>query len=279
MIVTERPVKMPSDLSLSPSPFEPVAHESVADAVVDQIEVLIVNGVLKEGRRLPSERDLADQIKVSRPKIREALQRLENNGLITVRHGEGAFVSRLTGRAMSPALLALYSRHGAAFYDYLEYRKTQEAFAARLAAKRATEHDKSRLKRILDDMRTSWEEDDIEASREADMNLHSAIVDASQNTTLIHMMASIYDLTRQGVFYNRDFLRTIDGSGEILLEQHIVLASAILEGDAEAAERAALVHLDFVEESYRLWQERVRLEGFSHKRKILDDMDRALRGQ
>ncbi len=266
---------MSSEIPVPLTPFEPVDHDTVADAVVEQIEVLIVNGVLKEGRKLPSERDLAEQTRVSRPKVREALQRLENNGLITVRHGEGAFVARLTGRAMSPALLALYSRHGAAFHDYLEYRKAQEAFAARLAAQRATEHDKERIRLILEDMKTSWEEDDMEASREADMNLHSAIVDASQNTTLIHMMASIYDLTRQGVFYNRDFLRTIDGSGKKLLEQHIELGMSIIEGDPGRAEKASLDHLSFVEESYRIWQERVRLEVFSKKRKILDDIDRA----
>ncbi len=251
------------------SPFEPIGHESISDAVVDQIESMIVDGILKEGRKLPSERELSDVMGVSRPKIREALQDLESNGLVTVRHGEGTFVSTLTGRAMSPALLSLYARHGEAFYDYLEYRREQEAFAARLAAERATHSDKERLADIITEMEKAWENDDLDASQEADIRLHSAIVDASQNTTLMHMMASVYDLTRQGVFYNRRYLRTMDGTGQILLQQHKDLVEAILLGDCKAADTAARAHMDFVEQSFRKGQEQARREERAAKRRKL----------
>lgn len=251
------------------SPFEPVGHESISDAVVDQIESMIVDGILKEGRKLPSERELAEAMGVSRPKIREALQQLEGNGLVTVRHGEGTFVSTLTGRAMSPALLSLYARHGEAFYDYLEYRREQEAFAARLAAERATQSDKERLSDIISEMQRAWEKDDLDASQEADIRLHTAIVDASQNTTLMHMMASVYDLTRQGVFYNRRYLRTMDGTGEALLQQHKDMVDAILAGDGAAADAAARAHMDFVEQSFRQGQEQARREERAAKRRKL----------
>ena len=251
------------------SPFDPVGHESIADAVVEQIESMIVDGILKEGRKLPSERELSEAMGVSRPKLREALQTLEERGLVHVRHGEGTFIATLSGRAMSPAFLALYSRHGRAFYDYLEYRREQEAFASRLAAQRATKSDKERLADILDVLETARREGDSEASQEADLALHVAVVDASQNTTLIHMMASIYDLTRQGLFYNRKFLRTMDGSGEKLLEQHRAIVQAILNDDPEAAEQAARDHLDFVEASFRLGQEqKVREERAAKRRKL-----------
>ncbi len=251
------------------SPFEPIGHESVADAVVEQIETMIVDGILKEGRKLPSERELAEAMRVSRPKLREALQQLEADGLVHVRHGEGTFVATLTGRAMSPALLALYTRHGEAFYDYLEYRREQEGFAARLAAERATNSDKERLKQIIADMQQAWEDDDQEASQETDMRLHTAIVDASQNTTLMHMMASVYDLTRQGVFYNRRYLRTLDGTGEALLEQHKRIAAAILNGDSAEAEAAARAHMDFVEQSFRKGREQADREIRAAKRRQL----------
>lgn len=249
------------------SPFDPIGHDSIADAVVDQIESMIVDGILKEGRKLPSERDLAEALGVSRPKLREALQTLEERGLVHVRHGEGSFIAKLTGRAMSPALLALYARHGEAFYDYLEYRREQEGFAARLAAARATRSDKERLTEIIAEMQHAWESDDQEASQEADMRLHSAIVDASQNTTLIHMMASIYDLTREGVFYNRRYLRAMDGAGTKLLAQHKAIVDAILAEDPSAAEAAARAHMDFVESSFRTGQERARREARSAKRR------------
>ncbi len=251
------------------SAFEPIGQESVAEAVVEQIESMIVDGILKEGRKLPSERELAEAMGVSRPKLREALQQLESDGLVVVRHGEGTFVSTLTGRAMSPALLSLYARHGEAFYDYLEYRREQEGFAARLAAERATQSDKSRLQEIIEQMQKAWEDDDLETSQEADIRLHTAIVDASQNTTLMHMMASVYDLTRQGVFYNRQYLRTMDGTGRALLEQHKEMVQAILAGDAAAAEAAARAHMDFVEDSFRKGQEQARREARAAKRRQL----------
>ncbi|HKJ61086.1 MAG TPA: FadR/GntR family transcriptional regulator [Hyphomicrobiales bacterium] len=251
------------------TPFERVGHETIADIVVEQIEAMIVDGILKEGRKLPSERELSEQMGVSRPKLREALQRLEDRNLLVVRHGEGTFVAPLAGRAMSPALLSLYARHGEAFYDYLEYRTEQEAFASRLAAERATAADKERIAEIIDDMKDCWAKGDHEAERDADFRLHAAIVDASHNITLIHMMASIFDLTRQGLFYNRDLLRSIDGSGKALLDQHERIATAIIDGDPERAEKAARDHMDFVEQSIRKGRERQRRELSARKRKQL----------
>ena len=249
--------------------FDPVGHESLADAVVSQIEYLIASGILKQGRKLPSERDLAETLQVSRPKLREALHILEERGLIMTKHGEGSFVAPLTGQAMLPALLALYGRHEPAFFDYLEYRREQEGFAARLAARRAARADKERIAEILTENERAWKEGDSEASREADFALHSAIVDASQNATLIHMMASIYELTKQSVFYNRNFLRAIDGTGRQLLQQHLDLGQAVIDGNEERAEQVAQAHIDFVEQSFRTGLERQRHEAMAEKRRML----------
>ncbi len=254
-----------------PTLFEPIGHESVADAAVAQVEDLIASGILRQGRKLPSERELSEMLGISRPKLREALHVLEERGLVTTRHGEGTFVAALTGQAMLPALLALYGRHEPAFFDYLEYRREQEIFAAGLAAERATQTDKDRLSGILDDMQSAWDAKDYEAERNADHALHSAIVDASQNATLIHVMASIYELTQQGVFYNRDFLKSIDGSGKTLLQQHLALGNAVIEGDVDAAKQAAKQHIDFVERSFRTGIEQQRREILAQKRRLLTD--------
>ncbi len=251
--------------------FEPIEHDSVADAVVDQIEDLIVTGVLKEGSKLPSERDMVELLNVSRTKLREALKELEERKLLEVRHGEGSFIAPLIGKAMTPALMDIYSRHPVAFYDYLEYRREQEGFAARLAAERATQADKEAILRILAGMDMAHEENDAKAAQRADINLHSAIVDASHNTTLIHMMASVYDLTKRGVFYNRDYLRTLDGTGEKLLSQHHAIGDAVLNCNPKEAEKAAKVHIDFVERSFRIGQEQSKREKTSKKRLFLSE--------
>ena len=217
------------------SVFEPIDHESVADEVVDQIEQLIISGVLKEGQKLPSEREMAELLNVSRPKLREALKRLEEEQLLEIHHGGGSYIAPLIGKALSPALMNLYSRHPVAFFDYLEYRLEQESFAARLAAERATDADRKILQDIMDLMVEAHAAGDLELSKKADIDFHSAIVDASHNATLTHMMSSIYELTMRGVFYNRTYLRTIDGTGQKLLEQHLAIGDAIIKGEPEVA--------------------------------------------
>lgn len=249
--------------------FEPVDHESVVDEVVSQIEDLIVAGVLRQGTKLPSERTLSEQMNVSRPKLREALKRLEEHNLLQVRHGGGTYVAQLMGDAMSPAMIDLYTRHSAAFFDYLEYRREQESFAAAWAAERATEADRDIIATFLDRMDSAHEADDRQVAQQADIGFHSAIIDASHNSTLIHMMASIYDLTRRGVFYNRDHLRSMDNSGDQLLAQHHEIGQAILDARPEAAAQASRAHLDFVEQCFRQSQKKARRDAIAKKRMIL----------
>jgi GntR family transcriptional regulator, transcriptional repressor for pyruvate dehydrogenase complex len=249
--------------------FDPIEHSSVVDGVVDQIETMIVSGVLKEGRKLPPEREMAEVLQVSRPKLREALKRLETEGLIVVRHGGGTFVGPLVGKALSPALTELYARHSArAFFDYLEYRREQEGFAAGLAAQRATDIDFEIITDILTEMDRAHEADDRKAARKADIDFHTAVVDSSHNTTLIHMMASIYDLTRKTIFYNRDYLHTLEDSAEMLLQQHHNIAQAIFNRDAKAARKAAQDHIDYVRRSIRKGQEVSKRNKVSSKMQV-----------
>lgn len=249
--------------------FEPIGHTSVVDTIVEQIETLILNGILRDGARLPSERDLSEQMGVSRPKVREALKLLENNGLIKVRHGEGAFIAPLVGSAMSPALIELYSRHQDAFTSYLEFRTELESFAAGLAASRATKADKEILAKIMDQLEEAHTKNDPAASQNADIAFHSAIMDASHNSLLVHTMASIYALTRQNLFYNRSFLRSIDGTGEQLQAQHREIYEAIHFGDPERAAKAARDHIDFVRRSYMEEQSRAQRDQVSSRRLAL----------
>jgi len=249
--------------------FEPIGHVSVVDSIVEQIETLILNGILRDGARMPSERDLADQLGVSRPKVREALKQLEDNSLIHVRHGEGTFVAPLIGSAMSPALISLYSRHQNAFMDYLEFRTEQESFAAGLAAIRATNADKEILTGIMEQLDASHEANDVSASQDADIRFHSAIIDASHNSLLVHTMSSIYALTRQNLFYNRSFLRSLDGTGDLLLAQHRAIFEAICSGDPERASKAAEDHIAFVQRSYLEEQSRTQRDQISSRRLAL----------
>ena len=83
------------------------------------------------------------------------------------------------------------------------------------------------------------------------------------------MMASIYELTKRGVFGNRRFLRTIDGAGQKIHAQHCNIANCIFDGDPKGAAAAARFHLDFIELSFRTGHERDARERLAQKRKLL----------
>ncbi len=265
------PLRRDTDVSVGSTIFKPIDPSSIVDAIVEQVEVLILNGVLRDGHKLPSERDLAAQLSASRPKVREALKLLEQNKLIISRHGEGTFVAPLIGSAMSPALIDLYSRHASAFLDYLEFRREQEQFASTLAAERATDVDKEILCAIMDELETAHVSGDFDRSEDADIRFHAAIVDASHNSLLVHTMSSIYALTRQNLFYNRRVLRVTDGgaANELLLEQHRAIHQAIIDGDPARARTAAREHIDFLELSYLLDQDRNRREQIAKRRQAI----------
>jgi len=261
---------MPSDMPNDPnSPFDRIGHHALARSIAGQIEEMIVSGVLREGTRLPPERDLAQAMGVSRPKLREAIKQLESDGLITVRHGEGTFVADLIGAAMSPALIRLYSRHESAFNDYLEFRREQESFAAGLAAERATAEDCETLRETLAELERTHDADDRAASMEADVRFHQTVVDASHNSLMVHTMRSIYALMRSHVFYNRDHLRAIDGTGQALLDQHRAIAEAILTAQPDAAAEAAMRHIEYVAESFQVYNLRRRREAVASRRRLL----------
>ncbi|MEO1092679.1 MAG: FadR/GntR family transcriptional regulator [Pseudomonadota bacterium] len=252
--------------------FERIDIDTVAEAVVAQIEQLIISGVLKSGQKLPAERELAELMDVSRPKVRDAIQVLEARGLLKVRHGDGTFVNGLTGMALAPAMVDLFARHPRAFGDYLEFRREVEGFAAFLAAQRATASDRQIIEQTLTDMQIAHADPDPKRESDLDVRLHTAIVDAAHNAMLGQMMASIYDLMTRGVFYNRDFLYGRGDARERLLEQHLAIASGVLDGDPERAAAAAEAHMDFVSTSFRVGRADEERDRVARKRLVLMDL-------
>ncbi|MGF1561567.1 MAG: FadR/GntR family transcriptional regulator [Geminicoccaceae bacterium] len=247
-------------------PFEPIAQQRIASAVVAQIERLILEGVLRPGDRLPPERELAQQFGVSRPSLREALNELETAGLLETRHGGGSHVAPILGSAFDAPLINLFSRHRKATLDYIEFRIVIEGMAAALAAERATDIDRARLGRLIDEMRAAHQ--DIDPAREADIDaeFHMAVVESAHNVVLIHILRSILDLLRAGVFYNRDTLYGQPGTRDRLLAQHEAIFDAIIERNSEAARAAVAAHMNFVVTETAAAAERDAREGISRKR-------------
>ncbi|NBN79049.1 FCD domain-containing protein [Microvirga tunisiensis] len=226
--------------------FTRISHVRTADAVVEQVEALILRGILRPGDRLPAERDLVTQVDVSRPILREALKTLEDRGLLVSRPGGGTYVADLIGSVFSEPLVALVARHPAAIEDYLEFRSDVEALAAGRAAERATAADRALLSRIVEAMAAALETDDHATDARLDVEFHQAIGEAAHNMILLHTLRACYRLLETGVYFSQQRLFGHPGARVALLEQHRAILERILARDAVGARQAAVAHIDFV---------------------------------
>ncbi|MEJ1157689.1 FadR/GntR family transcriptional regulator [Prosthecomicrobium sp. N25] len=226
--------------------FGRISHNRTADAVVEQIELLILQGILRPGDRLPGERDLAAQVDVSRPILREALKTLEERGLTASRQGEGTFVADVIGTVFSAPVVGLIRRYPKAVEDYFEFRRGVEAWSSELAAERATDADREILSRIVAAMEEAHRGPDTEAEAALDLEFHTAIGEAAHNLVLLHTLRSCYRLLADGVFYSRSRLYGRPEARDAIMAQHRAIHAAIMAGDPRRARAAAEAHIDYV---------------------------------
>lgn len=228
-------------------PFEPVQPEKISRTVVRQIEQLILRGILKPGERLPSERELSERLGVSRPSLREALADLQDSGLLTSRAGAGVFVGDVLGSAFSDTLVRLFANHDEAVFDYIAFRRDMEGLAAERAATLGTDTDLAVIDTIFKKMETAHSKRNPTEEAGLDADFHLSIIEASHNVIMLHMMRSMYQLLREGVFYNRQIMFKQRTTRDQLLDQHRAINDALQARNAPAARRAVEAHLTFVE--------------------------------
>lgn len=227
-------------------PFEKITAEKLSQAVVRQIELLILRGILRPGERLPAERELAATLGVSRPSLREAVADLQNRGLVASRAGAGLFVTDVLGSAFSDGLVKLFARHREAEFDYIDFRRDVEGLAAARAARLATDTDLQVINSIFENMAAGQTRMSAADQAGLDADFHMAIVEASHNVVMLHMMRSMFELLREGVFYNRRAVFRQKKQRQILLDQHRAINDAIQTRDPPAARAAIESHMDFV---------------------------------
>lgn len=231
-------------------PFLKVTPEKLSSSVVRQIEQLILRGILRPGERLPSERDLADMMGVSRPSLRDAIAELAERGLLVSRAGSGIFVAEVLGSAFSPALTQLFSTHDEAVFDYISFRRDMEGLAAERAAVFGSETDLKLIDTIFGKMEVAHQKRDPSDEAQLDAEFHMAIIEASHNVIMLHMLRSMFDLLRQGVFYNRQVMFKNRMTRDQLLDQHRAINAAIQSRDPEAARAAVGAHMAYVEQAF-----------------------------
>jgi GntR family transcriptional repressor for pyruvate dehydrogenase complex len=206
----------------------------VPRSIVDHIQRLILKGGLKAGDRLPSQRELAEQLRVSRPSLREALTVLETMGLVMVRAGSGVFVARPDARA---PLWRFADRCTPA--DVYEARLGLEGYAARLAAMRIDDESMESLKRCAPAMRDAFERGDILALAAADAEFHDLVFQLSGNPVLAAMYRPVRDImveSQRLPMVKRDLLAET-------VKEHEIIQDCILRRDPDAAAAAMQSHI------------------------------------
>lgn len=231
--------------------LKPIETHRVVDQVYEQIRDLIFRGQLKPGERLMPERKMATFLKVGRPAIREAIQKLAESNLVETKRGSGTFVARLETRGQSGSFTQLLQGQKFTVQEFLEVRMALECNGAALAAKRAAEEDLKLLESDINTMKKEILESPEKRASYHDLNFHMNISYATRNMVQIYLMKSFYDFMLYGMKEMLPKLISIPGLDPLVMEQHIMIFDAIRQRNSDLAQDAMKAHINTVMEHYR----------------------------
>ena len=208
--------------------FDIQNHKPLREMVYEELKIQILTGAIVPGTRM-MEVELAEEMGVSRTPIREAIRKLEKEGLVTIEPRRGAYASMISTEDM---------------VEILEVRQDLEGLAAQLAASRMSEEQMDELKKIAENYNQAVSEGSMEDMIRYDTAFHRLIVDSCNNKILVHMIEQLQELVlRFRYIYYDNFRRA-----EHMPKEHRDIIEGIASGDADKAREAADVHI------YRLKQ-------------------------
>lgn len=242
-------------------PVNRVKQPKISDIIMQELESMILEGSFGAGQKLPPERELAARFEVSRPSLREAIQKLVARGILFSRHGGGTYVSDQLGSSFADPLQDLISSHDEFLYDQLEFRDALESLAAYYAALRSTDADKAKLTHCFEQLVDANQNQAFALEAKLDVAFHMIIAESAHNVVLQHTLRSLHTMLAKSISSNLKNLFEKKAARQLVMEQHTNLYQAIMAGDAEAARRAAHDHLVFVEDNLlKIRQEETRIQ-------------------
>ncbi len=199
-------------------------YKPLREIVFEKLRDMIVNGDLRPGERL-MEIKLAEMLGVSRTPIREAIRKLELEGLVVMLPRKGAYVADISKKEIM---------------DVLEIRAALDKLAAGLATQRMTKTEKEELKKVLASFEKNFKLGNIEGMITDDIRLHDIIYIGAKNEKLQHIINNLREqITRFRIIYLKEIYR----KNEKLLDEHREIVDAILSGDIEKAQKMAEEHI------------------------------------
>lgn len=221
-------------------PLQTLEPQRLYRQIAQQLRTLMDKGEFKPGARLPAERDLAKQLGVSRPSVREALIALEVEGWVEVRTGAGVFVLE---RAKKP----IVTRKSIAENEWgpLELIRARRVVEGEIAALAATHAKRKNLQAIRDGIERMQEDTEHGvAPVEGDRMFHTAIAEAAGNAVLVDMVQTFWDARKRPLFERLgDYFENVP-SWRIAITEHEAIYDAIRQHDADAAREAMHNHMD-----------------------------------
>lgn len=221
----------------------------ISDTIAASLEQRILEGSLKPGDRLPPERELAIELGVSRPSLREAIQKLASKGMVQSRQGGGTYVTAALESSFSDPWQDMMGKHPNLREDMLEFRRMLEGQAAEWAAERATDADLQRLDQTFKALMAAFESEDAQIRSDADIAFHQAIGDAAHNVLIGHLSGALLGLMHDNIRLNLGELKGVPAANRLLMGQHEAIYLGIRNNKPQAARSAAETHIDFVRET------------------------------
>lgn len=215
---------MEDKIQIDPNDFLPLR-----DVVFKTLRKAILTGQLQPGERL-MEVHLANRLGVSRTPIREAIRKLELEGLVIMIPRRGAEVAEITEKSLK---------------DVLEVRRALDMLCAELACDRITEEEMEKLKEACEHFAEVTKTEDLTEIAKADVALHDILIEATGNQRLQQM---INNLAEQMYRYRFVYIKDVT-KHDVLIKEHTIIYEAVKDRDKEKAAQAAKMHIDHQEES------------------------------
>src|ERR687893_1799304 len=228
----------PIDVDRTEPAIEPIKRVKLYEEVASRIRDLIADGELSPGQALPSERKLADQFKVGRAVIREAIRQLEVSGLGESRHDGGNYVREVTVEHLVAPIASVLNGISPLREELMDARLFFEPQIARAAADRATPEDLRRLEEVV--RRQEERVANGHPGAEEDAEFHDLLASATHNTVVERVMEVIDGLLEDS---QARLFRSVERS-EISLEGNRRILEAVARHDQEAAQAAMVEHLE-----------------------------------
>lgn len=228
--------------------IRPVKTKRIYEEIIEQIHMLVTEGKIKAGDRLPSERDLAEMLQVSRASVREALSALEMMGLLEIRSGEGTYIKQVNIDSVVAPLAWVLSLEKDTLSELLETRKMLETQAAFLAALRAEPKDLAEMQESLQEIRQAMQHG--RKDYPCDRSFHEAIASGAKNRILYRMLDAISNTMHQTLKTYWSALFEKKGIPELLYQEHEAIYKAIEAKQPQEAYDRMLKHLERIDQEF-----------------------------